>query len=161
MAQHPKKITVNGETYDITDGDTIDLRSKMSMPDLREAMTCDIISSFLRVLRDSDFFIRYIYTRGGCYQLYKVLRVLWPDAQPYALGCGKEMMHVATRICGLLWDIDGEVKDGDNEFHPMTPDEIAIAEEWSFAANNDLYFGECPVCEQPIKIDRKKLLENQ
>ena len=115
MTQHPK-IIVNGETYDITDGDTVDVRSKMSMPDLREAMTCDVINNFLWALRESDFYIEHIYTRGGCYQLYKILKTLWPEAQPYALGAGKEMAHVATRICGLLWDIDGEVMDGDNEF---------------------------------------------
>ena len=140
------------------DIDTLNVRSKMSMLDLREAMTCDVINNFLRTLRESDFYIEHIYTRGGCYQLYKILKTLWPEAQPYALGKGKGMAHVATKICGLLWDISGEVMDGDNEFHPMTHEEMTIAEEWSFAANNDLYLGECPVCGQPITIDRKKLL---
>ena len=40
----------------------------------------DKILSFLKALRESDFFIEYIYTRGGCYQLYKVLKSLWPSA---------------------------------------------------------------------------------
>ena len=157
----PKKIEVNGKTYDLTDLDTLNVREKMTVPSLQEAFQCDIINDFLKALRESDFFIRHIYTRGGCYKLYKILKVLWPEAEPFALGDGNSMAHVATRISGLLWDINGEVMDGDGEFHPMTDAEIKIAETWSFAANNDLYLGECPVCEEPIRIDRKKLLEKQ
>lgn len=153
-----KKIEVGGKTYDLTDLDTLNVRDKATVPGLGEAMQCDIINDFLKTLRESDFFIRYIYTRGGCYQLYKILKVLWPEAEPFALGKGNSMAHVATKISGLLWDIDGEVMDADGEFHPMTDEEIKIAETWSFAANNDLYLGDCPYCEQPIMIDRKKLL---
>lgn len=157
----PKKIEVNGKTYDLSDTDALNVREKATVPSLQEAFQCDIVNNFLKALRESDFFIRHIYTRGGCYQLYKILKTLWPEAQPYALGSWDGMSHVATKICGLLWDIDGEVMDGDGEFHLMEPKEMEMAEEWSFSANNDLYLGECPVCKEPIRIDRKKLINNK
>ena len=110
---------------------------------------------FLTALRESDFFIEGIYTHGGCFQLYKVLKTIYPSAKPYHIG----MCHVATMIEGVLYDINGIVKDGDNDFQLMTDEQIKEAEKWSFAANNDLYLGECPVCEQPIIIDREKLIK--
>lgn len=112
------------------------------------------IEKFLEVLRNSDFFIREIYTHGGCYQLYKVLKVLFPDAMAYTI----DMRHVATMIDGELWDIDGVVHEDEERYFPMSEQEMKVAENWSFAKNNDLYYGECPVCEEPIRIDRSKLI---
>ena len=112
------------------------------------------IISFLKALKDSDFFIEYIYTRGGCYQLYKVLKSLWPSAQPYL---GVHMAHVITKIGDCYFDIHGEVKiDGD--FLPLTEEEEKEVATWSFAGNNELYLGHCPVCDEPITIDRSKLI---
>ena len=110
---------------------------------------------FLKALRESDMFIEHIYSYGGCYQLYKILKTIYPSAFPYHLAMG----HVATMIEGTLYDIFGIVRDGDNDFKPMTEQEMKEAESWSFAGNNDLYLGECPVCEQPITIDRDKLVK--
>jgi len=117
----------------------------------------DKILSFLKVLKESDFFIEYIYTRGGCYQLYKVLKSLWPSAQPYL---GVHMAHVITKIGDCYFDINGEVKiDGD--FLPMTDEEEREVATWSFAENNELYLGHCPVCDEPITIDRNNLIKTK
>lgn len=115
----------------------------------------EMVDAFLQAMRESDFYIKFIYTEGGCFQLYKILKVLFPDAEPYMLGNGT---HVATMIGGKLWDIYGEVKDGDGDFCKMTEAQMQDAEKWSFAANNDLYLGECPICGHPITIDRAKLI---
>jgi len=112
------------------------------------------VEKFLSTLKWSDFFIEHIYTRGGCYQLYKVLKVIFPEAVPYFDGA-----HVATLIDSKLWDINGIVKDDCNNFRAMTEEQEKEAEKWSFAANNDLYYGECPICEEPIRIDRSKLIK--
>ena len=114
------------------------------------------ILSFLKALRESDFYIPYIYTCGGCYQLYKVLKTIFPTAQPYL---GVYCAHVITEIDGVFYDISGELKISDEEFLPLTDEEEQECKTWSFAANNDLYLGECPVCGQPITIDRKKLIK--
>lgn len=113
------------------------------------------ILKFLKALKDSDYFIQHIYTQGGCYQLYKILKTLWPQAKPYS---NTYMAHVATMIDGVLYDIHGRIKSCDpNEFILMSKEQMEEAESWSFAKNNDLYYGECPVCGEPIRLDRSKL----
>lgn len=114
------------------------------------------IESFLKALRESDFFIEHIYLNGGCYQLYKVIKTVFPDAKPYM---STYFAHVCTMVDGKLYDITGRVKVANkNEFRLMTDEEMKEAETWSFAKNNDLYYGECPVCGEPIRIDREKLI---
>ena len=115
---------------------------------------------FLNALKESDFYIEHIYMNGGCYQLYKILKTIFPDAKPYL---NSRDVHVATLIGDSLYDINGFIgylEDYDTTFKLMRDEEMQIAEEWSFAGNNDLYLGECPVCEEPICIDRKKLIKN-
>lgn len=110
---------------------------------------------FLKSLKESDFFIEYIYTNGGCYQLYKILKTIFFDAEPYII---LSKTHVVTKIGDKFYDINGEYINNDNaDILPMNEDLQKEAEEWSFANNNDLYFGECPYCEEPVKIDRSKL----
>ena len=114
------------------------------------------IEKFLKALRDSDFFIEHIYMNGGCYQLYKVIKSVFPDAEPYF---SKELVHIAAMVDGKLYDIRGPIDEKTvGGFVLMTPEQCQEAESWSFAENNDLYYGECPVCEEPIRIDRKKLM---
>lgn len=112
------------------------------------------VLAFLKALRESDFYIEYIYTCGGCYQLYKVLKVLWPSAKPYL---SVQTTHIITKIGSYYFDINGEVKVNGN-FLPLTSEKEKEAITWSFAANNELYFGHCPVCDEPITIDRNKLI---
>lgn len=115
-------------------------------------MNCKV-EEFLKTLKDSDFFIEFIFTRGSCYQLYKILKVLFPESLPYYNG-----EHVITLIDGQYYDING-IRDDYKSFHLMSEQEMIEAEKWSFAKNNDLYYGECPVCEEPIRIDRSKLIK--
>lgn len=114
------------------------------------------VLKFLKALKDSDFYIQHIYTNGGCFQLYKILKTIWPQAKPYT---NTYIAHVATMIDGVLYDIHGRIKTCDpNEFMLMSKEQMEEAENWSFAGNNDLYYGECPICDEPIKIDREKLI---
>jgi hypothetical protein len=41
----------------------------------------------------------------------------------------------------------------------LTEDEEKEVATWSFAGNNELYLGHCPVCDEPITIDRTKLIK--
>lgn len=119
------------------------------------------VEIFLKTLRESDFFIESIYTRGGCYQLYKILKVLFPEAKPYVRNF-TTFPHVATLIEDSLYDINGFIgfiEDYNTTFFLMTEEQQLIAEDWSFAGNNDLYYGECPSCGEPIRIDRNKLIK--
>lgn len=118
------------------------------------------INEFLKALKESDFYIESIYTHGGCYQLYKIIKTIFPEAKPY-IKDANGFCHVATLIGDSLYDINGFIgylEDYNMTFFPMTEGQKVKAEDWSFAGNNDLYFGECPVCEEPIRIDRSKLV---
>lgn len=47
--------------------------------------------------------MRGVFRHGGCYELYRILRAMDPQARPwYRNG------HVYTEIAGALYDIDGE-----------------------------------------------------
>ena len=62
------------------------------------------IVEFLRLLRASSDVISIIFTNGGCYKLYEMLKLLSPDAEPWydAVRC-----HVYTKIGDIYYDIDG------------------------------------------------------
>lgn len=110
---------------------------------------------FLQVLRNSSIFIEHIYMNGGCYQLYKILKSVFPNAKPYISGY-PGCAHIATMIDGRLYDIGGEYKTFDG-FEPLSPEIEEEAEEWRFEAMNDLYYGECENCGEPVRIDRSKI----
>lgn len=119
------------------------------------------IERFLQALRESDFFIPYIYKFGACYQLYRILKVLYPEAEAYVKEFDSPYAHVITKVDGQYYDIDGLVDIEvvkKNHYRKMTPEEEKYAnEKWSFYKNNDLYYGECIACGEPIRIDKEKL----
>ena len=56
-------------------------------------------------LRDSFDGAEHVYKCGSCYQLFLVLRTVWPDAEPwYDHVAG----HIYTRIGRHWYDIDGK-----------------------------------------------------
>ena len=99
--------------------------------------------TFITALRESDPYIQNIYLSGGCYQLYKILKTLYADAVPY-LNADKD--HIVTRIDGQFYDITGIVTGA---FTPLSADDVAMCEKWSFARNYWLY-RDCPQCEEPV-----------
>lgn len=67
-------------------------------------ISADQIERLLARLRESHPGMVDIYTRGACYELYEVLRVVWPQAEPWY---DFEHGHVYTRIGQWWWDIRG------------------------------------------------------
>ena len=56
-----------------------------------------------------------IYTKGSCFELYKILKVLWPNAVPYYDGD-----HIITRIDIEYYDITGKTIPNKNHIvHDM------------------------------------------
>lgn len=98
---------------------------------------------FINTLRESDRYIQNIYLSGGCYQLYLILKTIFPDATPYI---NAEKDHVVTKIDEQFYDITGIVT---GSFTHLTKDEVTMCETWSFARNYWL-FRECPQCEEPV-----------
>lgn len=71
------------------------------------------------------------YTEGDCYKLYKLLKLVWPEAEAwYDFVKG----HVLTQIGQTFYDIKGEVVPPSVHFIPLK-EEPHIAEQapfWSY-----------------------------
>lgn len=108
-------------------------------------------SQFLSQLSGSDPAIKSIYTTGGCYQLYKLLKLIYPTAEAMIQTDGQ---HVATLIGGKLYDIGGVIDDAEaTYFEEMIQANHKEAETWSFSKSMALALGECKYCEEPILIE--------
>jgi hypothetical protein len=62
-------------------------------------------SEFIRSLRESFTGAKVVYTNGSCYQLYLILKGLYPKAVAYYDDYSS---HVYTRIGDKYYDIYGE-----------------------------------------------------
>ena len=74
------------------------------------------IVEMLRALRNAHEHIAGVLRHGSCYELYQVLRALYPDAEPWKLDD-----HVYTRIRGRFYDIHGERKLDADEMRRAVP----------------------------------------
>ena len=74
------------------------------------------IVEMLRALRNAHEHMPGVLRHGSCYELYQVLRALYPDAEPWKLDD-----HVYTRIRGRFYDIHGERKLDADEMRRAVP----------------------------------------
>lgn len=72
-----------------------------------------------------------VYTNGGCFQFYLILRSVFPDAKPYY-----DSNHIITRIGDRYYDITGRILNVDN-FYPLTIERRILvgAFRWRFKEN--------------------------
>lgn len=59
-------------------------------------------------IRDSTPYMHVIFTSGSCWHFYKILKAIFPDAQPYYMYDDSNS-HVITKIGEKFYDITGEV----------------------------------------------------
>ena len=64
------------------------------------------ILKFLKELRDADPTIQNIFISGSCFRLYKILKTLFPGAEPYYSHLDG---HWVTKIFGSYYDINGKI----------------------------------------------------
>lgn len=68
------------------------------------------ILNLIKTVRESFIGAETVYTRGSCYQFFKILKSVFPEAEAYY-----NQSHVITKIGGSFYDITGEVeKDNHN-----------------------------------------------
>ena len=81
-----------------------------------------IVVNFLKALRDSADIQYSIFTKGSCFKLYEILKVLFPDAKAY---WSDRDGHCITEIAGDFYDIGGKVtKDYvENEGYYVIPED--------------------------------------
>jgi len=86
----------------------------------------------------------YIYKNGSCYQLYKILESVFPNAKPYYKDD-----HVVTKINGKYYDITGLVSDNyepyDYKVHRCHISNFSLKDS----------FVECQYCGHPVVCDFK------
>jgi hypothetical protein len=99
--------------------------------------------TLIEALRTTDNYIEKIYLNGGCYQFYKFLKAVYPEAKPYT---DEHKLHVVTRIGEKLYDIRGIVE---GIYYPLSKEDEKACEQWSFSERNWLY-KECPNCSEYI-----------
>lgn len=109
------------------------------------------ILDFIDTLRGTDFYIKHIYLRGGCYQFHLLLSKMYKGCVPY-ISAVKD--HIVTKYRGKYYDICGEI-DCPDGYTKLTTDELIMVNKWSFAHNNLLLLTECPYCEEPLTFEKK------
>ena len=90
--------------------------------------------------------MKYIYTQGGCYTFYLMLKSVFPGATPYI---SEEKDHIRVKIGYSKYDIKGRHRFNKG-YTEMTEEEIQVAEKWQFSKSKVLQIAECPYCEEPI-----------
>ena len=97
----------------------------------------------INALRETDDYIKLIYLKGGCYQFYKFLKTVYPEAEPYITF---DKQHIVTKISNCFYDIRGRTE---GIYYPLTEKDIEMCEGWSFYSKN-WFYRECPNCGEYI-----------
>ena len=89
------------------------------------------IVEFIKVIRESFHDSFLVYSFGGCYGFYTVLKHSFPIAKPYFETEGKK--HIVTKIGKDFYDIHGkkEVEDY-GDFVPLNKRDMEV---WSVASH--------------------------
>ena len=91
-------------------------------------------------IRESFYGSEHVYTQGSCYQLFLILKEIFPRAAAWSNG-----EHVITFIETKFYDISGQVIDHSG-YKPIKLNDIAIKTKFDFW-NCGL---ECPTCDDMI-----------
>jgi hypothetical protein len=102
------------------------------------------VLKFIQIIRNSFIGADKVYTNGSCYQFYKILKSVFPQAKGYY-----NVDHVITEINGKYYDITGEVKR-DNH--------LLIDEHFSHKKLNKLKF-KIEIFDEEIIAEMKEKLK--
>lgn len=91
------------------------------------------ILSLLKTIRYSFHDAPIVYTRGGCYGLYQILKEVFPSAQAYFDD--KDEEHILTRIGDRYYDMNGEYPFKHTEKSELIPLKEKDHEFWKSVAS--------------------------
>jgi len=94
-----------------------------------------ITRNLITSIRDSFMGSQSVFNYGSCYQLYKILKTVFPEAKPLINLDGQ---HIVTNIGGINYDINGINKE--DFFIEMTKEQLAYYEGRRFDINNPSFF---------------------
>lgn len=130
---------------------THNLKSICNYTEYENSYNMDI-ETFIDELRNTDLYIRHIYTEGGCYKFHILLSKLFRGSKPYI---SQRKNHIITKYRNNYYDIYGKIDNVDG-YTKLKKEEKHMVEQWSFHKNNLLQLNECPHCEEPITYSEKK-----
>lgn len=102
------------------------------------------ILNIITNIRESFYGSIFVYTNGSCYQFFKILNSIYPEAE----ACFKDN-HIVSKIDGKYYDINGEIND---DFIPLNEVDSEIIK--SIVNNKYGVSGyiECPNCYDVFKV---------
>lgn len=94
----------------------------------------DDVIKFITLIRETanNEMVR-IFTCGGCYRFYLILKKVFPNAEPYMIidPNDNSIKHIVTKIEDKFYDVNGEYKNL-NELKPMDVEHIQFAENFRY-----------------------------
>lgn len=88
----------------------------------------DKVTRFLDALRSSHPDIEALYMEGRCFDLFMILRTLWPDAQPYH---SHSEGHIYTKLDDRFYDIRGRRYRLPSDLGPLNYREGHAPHRWA------------------------------
>jgi hypothetical protein len=85
------------------------------------------VERFLNLLRETHPSFERIFTEGGCYHLFLILRSIWPQAE---LWYAHDPGHVYARIDGVFFDIKGGRRAVPEGAMPVTVRDLRRPDRW-------------------------------
>lgn len=81
------------------------------------------------LIRDSFKEANYVYTNGSCFELYKILKSIFPSAVAWS-----NHDHVYTEINEIFYDINGRRELGSEGLYKMSdePRQFEKAHNWKY-----------------------------
>lgn len=101
------------------------------MDTCRDSAGSDNHNSVLRliqIIRESFPESVEVYTEGSCFQFYRILKEIYPQAEPWY-----DSEHVITKIEGRFYDVTGEVEKGSHYLLTTEPRIYNEAFNWRYA----------------------------
>lgn len=89
--------------------------------------------TLIKEIREAAPYMETVFSRGSCWKLHKILKMVFPDAEPYYL---KDLTtcHVITKIKGHFYDIAGKVDHYKTKILPFNeenfPESWKQKDEW-------------------------------
>ena len=104
------------------------------------------VLKIIELIRESFIGSEEVYTMGSCYQFYKILKELFPEANAYY-----DSHHVITEIDGIFYDITGIVqKERHIPIKEHYPNTKVI--DCKYNINGNLAAEKCPYCLETFRV---------
>lgn len=104
-----------------------------------------------RICGTAPCLMRQVFTRGGCYRFYEILKDRFPEAEAYEI-----QGHCVTKLEGLFWDITGPLPDSDRYRKMNAADHKAYSACYFDEVSYMCQLAQLKVC-QWVSADTKEL----